>query len=107
MRMSGKGGGMDGAGMSKDDINSMLDSGSSQKLNDLAQNFDTADTNQDGIVSAQELMTYQASNSTTSSTSDPQSGDAQVMARIMDLMATYSTSGQDGQTSGSTLSTAA
>ncbi|MDP1871297.1 MAG: EF-hand domain-containing protein [Gallionella sp.] len=108
MRMSGNGG-MGGAGMSKSDISSMADSssGSSKKLNDLAQNFDTADTNQDGIVSAQELMTYQASTSTTSSTSDPQSGDAQVMARIMDLMATYSTSGQDGQTSGSTLSTAA
>lgn len=109
MRMSGKGGGMEGAGISKSDINSMLDStgGTSQKLNDLAQNFDAADTNQDGTISAQELMTYQASSSTASSTNGTQSEDAQVMARIMDLMATYGASGQDGQTSGSTLSTAA
>lgn len=109
MRMSGNGG-MGGVGMSKSDITSMTDSsssGASQKLNDLAQNFDTADTNRDGTVSAQELMTYQASSSTASSTSDAQSGDAQVMARIMDLMATYGASAQDGQTSGSTISTAA
>jgi len=107
MRMSGKGVGMEGAGISKSDINSMLDSGTSQKLNGLVQNFDAADTNQDGTISAQELMTYQASSSTASSTSGAQSEDAQVMARIMDLMATYGASSQDGQTSGSTLSTAA
>lgn len=102
MRMSGQGGGMGGIGMSKNDISSMADSGTSQKLDDLAQNFDVADTNKDGTISAQELMAYQASNSATSSTN----GDAQVMARIMDLMATYGASGQDGQTSGSTISTA-
>ena len=107
MRMSGKEGGMGGVGMSKSDISSMADSGASQKLNDLAQNFDVADTNHDGTISAQELMTYQASNSATSSTSDVQNGDAQVMASIMDLMATYGASGQDGQTSGSSISTAA
>lgn len=109
MRMSGKGGGMEGVGMSKSDISSMADSssGASQKLNDLAQNFDVADTNHDGNISAQELMAYQASNSATSSTSDAQNGDAQVMARIMDLMATYGASAQDVQTSGSSISTAA
>lgn len=100
MRMSGQGGGM--IGMSRNDISSMADSSTSQKLDDLAQNFDVADTNKDGAISAQELMAYQASNSATSSTN----GDAQVMARIMDLMATYGVSGQDGQTSGSTISTA-
>jgi Ca2+-binding EF-hand superfamily protein len=89
MRMSGNGG------------------SASQKLNDLAQNFDVADTNHDGNISAQELMAYQASNSAPSSTSDAQNGDAQVMARIMDLMATYGASAQDEQTSGSTISTAA
>lgn len=110
MRMSGKeGGGLGGVGMSKNDISSMVDStgGTSQTLNDLSQNFDAADTNQDGTISAQELMAYQASNSATSSTSGTQNGDAQVMARIMDLMATYGTAGQDGQTSGSSISTAA
>jgi len=107
MRMSGNNGGMGGVGMSKSDISSMADSSSaSQQLKELAQNFDVADTNQDGTISAQELMAYQASNSATSSTSDVQNGDAQVMARIMDLMATYGVSSQDGQTSGGTISTA-
>lgn len=80
--------------------------GVSPQLNELAQNFDVADTNQDGTISAQELMAYQASNSATSSTSGVQNGDAQVMARIMDMMATYGATAQDEQTSGGTISTA-
>src|SRR3989338_3407545 len=109
MRMSGKMGGMDSAGMSKGDISGMADStgSASQMLSDLVQNFDAADTNQDGNISAQELMAYQASSETTSSSNGAQSGDAKVIARIMDLMATYGALGQDEQTSGSTISTAA
>lgn len=109
MRMSVKGGGMDSAGMSKSDISGMADSAgsASQMLSDLVQNFDAADTNQDGKVSAQEAMAYHASNETTLSSSDAQSSDAKVMAQIMDLMATYGALGQDEQTSGSTISTAA
>src|SRR3990167_1751708 len=109
MRMSGMGG-MDSAGMSKGDISGMAENATgsaSQMLNDLVQNFDAGDTNQDGNISAQELMAYQASSETTSPSSDAQSGDAKVMARIMDLMATYGALGQDEQTSGSTISTAA
>jgi Ca2+-binding EF-hand superfamily protein len=108
MRMSGKGGGMGSGGMSKSDIASMLDStgSASQKLTDLAQNFDAADTNHDGQISAQEAMAYQASNETTSS-SNVQSSEARVMARIMDLMVTYGALSQDGKVSGSTISTAA
>lgn len=104
MRMSGKGG-----GMSKSEISSMLGSTGSapQKLTDLAQNFDAADTNQDGQISAQEAMAYQASSETTFSSSDVQSSEARVMARIMDLAATYGAFSQDGQTNGSTISTAA
>ncbi len=104
MRMSGKGG-----GMSKSDITSMLDStgSASQKLTDLAQNFDAADTNHDGQISTQEAMAFQASNDKTSPSSGAQSDDARVMARIMDLMASYGVLGQDGQSSGSTISTAA
>lgn len=105
MRMSGKGG-----GMSKSDITSILDSAgsASQKLIDLAQNFDAADTNQDGQISAQEAMAYRASSeTTTSSSSDVQSSEARVMARIMDLAATYGVFSQDGKASGSTISTAA
>lgn len=106
MRMSG--GGMGRGGMSKSDIASMLDStgSASQKLTDLAQNFDTADTNQDGKISAQEAMAYQASNETASSTSGVQSSDAMIMARIMDLAASYGVFSQGGKTS-STISTAA
>ncbi|GAO36238.1 putative calcium binding protein [Sulfuricella sp. T08] len=107
MRMSGKGG---MGGMSKSDIGSMAGSATgsaSQALNTLAQNFDAADTNQDGKISAQEAMAYQLSNGTTSSSSEAQSDDARVMARIMELAASYGAFGQDEQTSGRTISTAA
>jgi Ca2+-binding EF-hand superfamily protein len=100
MRMSGKGSG----GMSKGDMGSMADS---TGMSTLAQNFDAADTDQDGKISAQEAMAYQASNEKTSPSSDAQSGDARVMARIMDLIASYGVFGQDGQTSGSSISTMA
>jgi Ca2+-binding EF-hand superfamily protein len=105
MRMRGKEG-----GMSKSDISSMAESAAgsaSQTLNTLAQNFDAADTNQDGKISAQEAMAYRASNETASPSSDAQSSDARVMARIMDLMRSYGAFGQDDQNSGSTISTAA
>lgn len=108
MRMSGKGGGM--GGMSKSDISGMAESttgSASQALSTLAQNFDAADTNQDGKISAQEAMAFQASNDQTSASSNAQSSDARVMARIMDLMASYGVFSQDGQISGSTISTAA
>ena len=108
MRMSGKGGGM--GGMSKSDISGMAESttgSASQTLNTLAQNFDAADTNQDGKISAQEAMSFQASNETSSSSSNAQNSEAKVMARIMDLAASYGVLGQDGQVSGSTISTAA
>jgi len=104
MRMSGKG------GMSESDIGSMAESATgsaSQMLNDLARNFDAADTNQDGNISAQELMAYRASSETTASSGDVQSSEARVLARIMDLMATYGAFGQDEPTSGSAISTAA
>lgn len=106
MRMGGKGGGMDSIGMSKSDISSMADStgSTSQMLSDLVQNFDAADTNQDGKISAQEAMAFQASNETASPSSNAQSSDARVMAQIMDLMASYGVFSQDGQISGSTIS---
>ena len=108
MRMNGKGGSM--GGMLKSDISGIADSttgGASQAMSTLAQNFDAADTNQDGIISAREAMAFQASNDITSPSSNAQSSDAKVMTRIMDLMASYGVFSQDGQTSGSTISTAA
>lgn len=105
MRMGGMGG---MGGMSKSDVSGMTESATgsaAQKLTDLAENFDAADTNQDGNVSAQELMAYRASNETNSSSSDVQSSEARVMARIMDLMATYGAFDQNEQTIGSAVST--
>jgi Ca2+-binding EF-hand superfamily protein len=109
MRMSGKGGGMGSGGMSKSDIASTLESagGGSLKLTDLSQNFEAADINQDGQISAQEAMSYQKSNQTTSSSSDAQSSDAGVMLRIMELAKSYGEFSQDYPNGGSTISTAA
>lgn len=101
---------MGGGGMSQSDITSIADSttgSASEMLSNLSQNFDTADTNQDGKISAQEAMTFQASNQATSSSSDAQSNDAGVMARIMELAASYGAFSQDGQSSTSTLSAVA
>jgi Ca2+-binding EF-hand superfamily protein len=105
MRMRGKGG-----GMSESDIRSMADSttgGASQTLSALAKNFDAADTNQDGKISAQEAMAFQLSNETNSSSSEAQRGDVGVLARIMELAESYGAFTQEEQTSGSTISTAA
>lgn len=118
MRMSGgmgmgMGGGMMGmGGMSQSDLSSMAESatgGASEILNNLVQNFDAADTNQDGKVSGQEARAYQSSSDTASSaSSEPSlsSSDASLMARIMELAASYGAFSQDDQAS-STLSTVA
>ncbi len=95
-------------GMSKSDVSGMAESATgsaAQKLTDLAENFDAADTDNDGNVSVQELMAYRVSNETNSSSSEVQSSEARVMARIMDLMATYGAFDQNEQTTGSTVST--
>jgi hypothetical protein len=115
MRMSGgmeggMGGGMGGAGgMTKGDISSMADSAGSyaQTMDSLIANFDTADTDQDGKISAQEAMSFQDSTATASASSGTQSGDVRIMQQIIELARSYSESSQYGQTSGSTISTAA
>lgn len=104
MRMGGKGG-----GMSKSDHGSRVDGAdrTEQTLNSLTQNFDAADTDHDGKVSMQEAMAYQASSEIPLSSGEAQSNEARVMARIMDLMATYGAFSQDAQATGSTISTMA
>ena len=104
MRMGGKGG-----GMSKSDPGSRVDGAdrTAQMLNSLTQNFDAADTDHDGKVSTQEAMAYQASSEITLSSAEAQSSEARVMARIMDLMATYGAFSQDEQATGGTISTMA
>lgn len=104
MRMRGKG------GISESDIGRMAESATgsaAQTLSALAQNFDATDTNQDGKISGQEAMAFQASNETDSSSSEAQRGDAGVMARIMELAASYGAFSQDEQASSSTLSAVA
>ena len=69
------------------------------------ENFDAADTNQDGVVSNTEAMAYAeannitanetASSSTSSDGSDSALSDAQVYRQIMELMHAY---GGDGNT---------
>ena len=85
------------------------DSSLSSMLTNIAQNFDAADTNQDGEVTMQETLAYQLSQSTaesgtsttatsenvgaTASSSD--SFEAQLMMQIMRLAQSYDI-GQEG-----------
>jgi Ca2+-binding EF-hand superfamily protein len=111
-------------GMSKDDITNMAtevgktDSTAASQLNDLAANFDVADTNKDGKVSMQETMAYQEkqqSSSTTSSSvtssssgSQSQSNLSALMKQIAQLVKTYGMFDQTpGLSTASNLSVAA
>lgn len=117
LRMGGMGGmgrmgGMNGEGLTKDQLTSMADetSAASSRLTNLVANFDEADTNGDGKVSAQEAMTFsQASqqNATTSTSSASANGsgasgnsEAGVMMKIMQLVHAYGGLGQESEQSG-------
>ena len=78
------------------------DTARSSLISSIIENFDTADTNQDGTVSNSEAMAYAkanditptASNNSASSESGSDSGntdvsDAQIYQKIMDLMRAY------------------
>lgn len=102
-------------GMTKEELASAAeevsgsDSSLSNMLNDLVQNFDAADTNQDGKVTMQETMAYQQSQSaagsdtsttatsentgTTASSSD--NFEAQLMMQIMRLAQSYGIGQED------------
>jgi len=93
------------------------DSSLSSMLTDLVQNFDAADTNQDGKVTMQETLAYQQSQSTagsgtsttatsenagaTASSSD--SFEAQLMMQIMRLAQSYGVGQEGGSTATSSL----
>ena len=127
MRMQGKGGqggpqGMGGmppppppqagaAGFSKDELNSQLqkvgssDSESTSLLSKVAENFEEADTDQDGKVSFTEAMAYQqsseqaASNDATANAqarNEANNSDSQLMFKIMQLMHAYGSSSGNG-----------
>lgn len=75
------------------------DSARSSLISSIVENFDAADTNQDGVVSNVEAMAYaqannittgeSASSSTSGDESDSTLSDAQVYRQIMELMHAY------------------
>jgi Ca2+-binding EF-hand superfamily protein len=97
----------DSTGMSKDQLSQMLkDGGSNSKLEKLVQNFDKADTNHDGKVSATEAQTYDKSSSmdsTPSTSSSNQNDQVSVLLKMMQLMQAYNVNGQDEKHTGSSL----
>lgn len=104
------GGGEDDAGFTQDELQSQLDeigstdSKRSSLISSVVENFDKADTNGDGKVSATEAMAYEQStqsstsgNSTsTGSASSSSQTDAMLAHRLMELMRAY---GGDSTTS--------
>lgn len=110
MRMQDAMGGMGGmpppgndAGFTKDELSSQLDqlggsdSSRSSLLSGIVQNFDKADANGDGKVSAQEAMAYSRSSQSSSTATDASAttlaaaGDTEgkLMLQIMRLMQAY------------------
>lgn len=84
---------------------SSVDSQASAMFSNLASNFDAADTNGDGKVSATEAMAFNQTNPSSSDTrvaagsEDTQSVNAQVMNQILRLMASYGLAENQQQTS--------
>ena len=122
MRTSGKGGqgmggmppppppsGGSGDGLTKDQLTSISNEtgATDSKLTNLVENFEKADTNQDGKVSIQEAIAYDQSHQTSASTSastessSTRNTEAKVMFKIMQLMQAYGLEQESGQ-SGST-----
>jgi Ca2+-binding EF-hand superfamily protein len=97
MRMQGKGGGMGGmggaGGVSRDELSGMVDSaqGATQRMDALLANFDTADADQDGKVSAQEARSFQEANAS-ASTAAPADDENRIMMQVMELARYYNQS---------------
>ena len=100
--------GGNGPDLSKDDLTSKLaemgssDSAQSNLMSKIVENFEAADTNQNGKVSFQEAMSYDQANPTSNSTSNysvanSEKTDAQVFRQIMELLHFYGNDGQSGQ----------
>lgn len=119
----------DDTGFTKEELSSQLeeigdtDSARSTLISSIVENFDAADTNQDGTVSNAEAMAYAQTNDIATSASDDASttaassstgstsvADAKVFQQIMDLMRAYGVpaGGSDfASTLSSTISTSA
>ena len=104
--------GGNGPTLSKDELTSKLaemgssDSAQSSLMTKIVENFEAADTNQDGKVSFQEAMNYDQANPTSASASTETSMaivansekiDAQVFRQILELLHYYGNDGQSGQ----------
>lgn len=90
----------DDAGFTQDELNSQLeeigstDSARSELISKVAENFEAADTNGDGKVSAPEAMAYERESRTSTSTSADSStsstaSEGALMHRLMELMRAY------------------
>jgi Ca2+-binding EF-hand superfamily protein len=115
------------AGFTKDQLTSQLseigssDSRRSSTISDIINNFDKADTNGDGKVSAQEAMAYEQSKSSsassasststasTASTASTSSSDenAKLLTQIMNLMRAYNIGNEQNNSLLSSLSVSA
>lgn len=98
-----------GDGLTKDQLTSISNEtgATDSKLTNLVENFEKADTNQDGKVSMQEAIAYDQTNQTSASTSastessSATNSGADVMMKIIQLMHAYGLGQESGQ-SGST-----
>lgn len=118
MRMQGKGGGMgmmggmggmgSAGGVSRDELSGMVDSaqGATQRMDALLANFDTADADQDGKVSAQEARSFQEANAS-ASTAAPADDENRIMMQVMELARYYSQSSQYDANEAATISVTA
>ena len=96
------------SGFTKDELTAQLeeigstDSQRSSLISSIVENFDTADTNGDGVVSNAEAMAYDqsTSGSTDSTTASTTASDAQIFQQLVALMHAY------GDSTASSLSTA-
>lgn len=92
----------DDAGFTQDELNSQLeeigstDSARSELISKVAENFEAADTNGDGKVSAPEAMAYERESRTSASTStsadsstSSTASEGALMHRLMELMRAY------------------
>ena len=92
------------AGFTKDELTSQLseigstDTARSSLISKVVENFDAADTNEDGKVSLQEAQAYDKSSQSTASASSSsettasastEKSDAQVFHQLMELLRTY------------------
>ena len=109
-------------GFTEEELNSQLseigstDSARSSLISKIVENFDAADTNEDGKVSFAEAMAYDQSNPTTSSTSTDSTAastsnsvassaqsDAKVFRQLMDLLRTYGSDERSSQSAAAAL----